>query len=105
MTRDINPQLDPDFDARIRSIAKTVYTALGSVGVPRLDFLYNRTTKELWFNEINPIPGSFAFFLWERAATPFTFPALLNHMIDEATSQARWSDADPVPKDAYLLKR
>ena len=105
MTRDINPDLPADLEAKIRDHAKTVYSLFGNVGVPRLDYLFDQTSGELFFNEINPIPGSFAFFLWERAATPFTFPDLLNHMIDEAVLQHRWSNLDPVPKDAYLLPR
>lgn len=105
MTRDINPELSAELEAQIRGHAKTVYRLFGQTGVPRFDYLYDQVSGELFFNEINPIPGSFAFFLWERAATPYTFPDLLNHMIDEAVVQHRWSNLDPVPKDAYLLPR
>ena len=34
-------------------------------GVVRIDFICTSDLTELYVNEINTIPGSFAFYLWE----------------------------------------
>ncbi len=71
--------------------ASRLFTALELAGAPRLDFMVNEKTGQLWFNEINPIPGSFGFFLWEAAHGPAHagFTGLLNALLDEARSTLR----------------
>ena len=54
-----------------RELAVATFQALGCLGVSRIDFLNDRETGELWVNEINTIPGSLAFYLWEAAGVPF----------------------------------
>ena len=66
LTRDINPDMDPARKDAVVSNARKVFAAFGARGAPRLDFLCNDKTGEIWFNEINPIPGSYGYFLWER---------------------------------------
>lgn len=107
LTRDISPELDPVFEARIRAYATVAYRAVTAAGAPRIDFLCNSETGELWLNEINPCPGSFAYFLWEAATPPVLFGDLLAHLADEAVAQADSHPApdDPVPADARLFRR
>ncbi len=105
LTREINPKMDDKMLADIRLHASRSFEALGARGCPRLDFLCNAKTGELWFNEINPIPGSFGFFLWERAAEPILFPELIEHLVDEALATSLKTFDDPVPEAARLLPR
>ena len=107
LTRDINPQIAPEFEANIRKWATTVFAQVGGSGSPRLDFLCNGKTGEAWFNEANPCPGSFGYFLWEAAKKPTLFSDLLDELITEAlTLHARAQiPADPTPEDARLFKR
>ncbi|HVW91384.1 MAG TPA: hypothetical protein VHB74_02120, partial [Devosia sp.] len=85
LTREINPPLAEAMQARIHDYARRAFAALGRRGAPRMDFLCDSKTGELWFNEINPIPGSYGFFLWEQAPEhPLLFPELLDHLIEEA---------------------
>lgn len=105
LTRDINPDLPKELQDRIHDYARRTFTALGKRGAPRIDFMSNRETGELWFNEINAIPGSYGFFLWEAAAEPLLFPELIQHLIDEATGDTIKTFEDPVPQDARLLQR
>ena len=105
LTRDINPDLPRDLQDKIHDYARRTFSALGKRGAPRIDFMSNKETGELWFNEINAIPGSYGFFLWEAAAQPLLFPELIQHLIDEATGDTIKSFEDPVPQDARLLPR
>jgi len=69
-------------EEKISSMAGTVFTALDGCGVCRIDFLMNDETGEIFFNEINTIPGSLAFYLWEPAG--LTFSDLVSRLIELA---------------------
>lgn len=107
LTRDIDPVLPGRQAPDIRRWAIAAYEAVGGSGAPRIDFLCDEATGEIWLNEINPCPGSFGFYLWEAAPEPLGFTALLTHLIAEAQARHRSVQlpADPVPPDARLLKR
>jgi D-alanine-D-alanine ligase len=95
-------------ERKIRGWAATVFERVSGTGAPRLDFLSNATTSEVWFNEANPLPGSVGYFLWEAAPTkPVLFSALLDALIKEARTLHAGAQlpADPVPESARLLPR
>lgn len=105
LTRTINPTLSDDLRTRLHTYAKRAFIALGARGAPRIDFLCNAETQQLWFNEINPTPGSYGYFLWERAAEPLLYPELIDHLVQEALRSSLKTFDDPVPEGAYLLPR
>ncbi len=84
LTRELNPSLDADFAARIHQWAKTCFSVVYGTGAPRIDFLCNAKSGELWLNEVNPCPGSFGYYLWEAGPQPILFSELLSLLIDEA---------------------
>ena len=108
LTRDINPELPDGIEDRIRGWAETVFTTVGGTGAPRFDFMSDEKTGMVWFNEANPIPGSFGYFLWEAVkGKPVLFSEFLNALINEAIEQQRRSalPADPTLPDARLFPR
>ncbi len=107
LTRDINPQIPAEMEAKIRGWAETVFKCVGGTGAPRLDFLSNEKTGEVWFNEANPCPGSFGFFLWEAAKKPVLYTEFLSALIGEAFDQHRKMQLPPDPtlRDARLFPR
>jgi len=107
LTRDIDPDLPPAIAAKVRSWAVEAFLAVGGTGAPRIDFLSNEKTGEVWLNEVNPCPGSFGFFLWEAAEKPVLFTALLDHLVNEAQARHRAGQlpVDPTPVDARLFRR
>ncbi len=105
LTRDITPDMAGNRRPLVEENAVKVFAAFGRRGAPRLDFLCNDETGEIFFNEINPIPGSYGYFLWERAEEPLLFPELVRHLVEEALADTVKSFDDPVPQGAYLLPR
>jgi D-alanine-D-alanine ligase len=107
LTRDINPTLPQGLENSLRRWAADAFEAVSGTGAPRIDFYCNEATGETWLNEVNPIPGSFAYFLWEAAEPPLGFTALLSGLIDEAIARHREIQLpdDPVPPEARLLRR
>ncbi|MGB1375647.1 MAG: D-alanine--D-alanine ligase [Rhodothermales bacterium] len=55
----------------ITDLAGRIFDALDASGVARIDFLMDDVTHDVWFNEINTIPGSLSFYLWEPTGVPF----------------------------------
>lgn len=83
-TREFNPKSLSDAGMKlIIETARIAFTALGGRGAPRFDFYSNRETGEIWLNEVNPIPGSYGYFLWEAAANPITFTEHTTNLIEE----------------------
>lgn len=107
LTRELNPEMDKKAEASIREWAGRLFEGLDGSGAPRIDFIGDAGTGEVWMNEVNPCPGSFGYFLWEAAEDPLLFTDLLSGLIDEALAISRSMSlpADPVPVDAHLLKR
>ncbi|GAK05525.1 D-alanine-D-alanine ligase [Geomicrobium sp. JCM 19037] len=55
----------------IQSLGVRTFKALGCGGVSRIDFMIDETTDSVYVNEINTIPGSLSFYLWDLPAKTF----------------------------------
>jgi D-alanine-D-alanine ligase len=107
LTRELNPSLPPDLEGKIRQWATVCFTSVYGTGAPRIDFLCNGKTGEVWLNEVNPCPGSFGYFLWEASADPLLFSELLTALIEEAVAAHRMIQLppDPTQPDSRLFPR
>ncbi|MGB4057906.1 MAG: D-alanine--D-alanine ligase [Alphaproteobacteria bacterium] len=107
LTRDINPAMDARMEHNIRDWAMRMFAGLRGTGAPRIDFIGNSKSGEIWLNEVNPCPGSFGYFLWEAAAAPVLFSEFLTAMVEEALLERRKTilPKDPVPMAARLHRR
>ncbi|MEZ5582441.1 MAG: hypothetical protein R3F37_06485 [Candidatus Competibacteraceae bacterium] len=47
----------------------------------------------MFLNEINPLPGSMSYYLWENSTPPLTYTALLSEIIDDALQRKAVRDA------------
>ncbi len=56
----------------IKSMAKATFKAFDSAGLVRIDFMINLDSDEVYVNEINTIPGSLSFYLWQHSDINFT---------------------------------
>ncbi len=107
LTRELNPDLPQETKEKIKDWSRRIFNALDGAGAPRIDYISNGSTGEIWLNEVNPMPGSVGYFLWEAAPDPLLFTEFLSFLIDESTVESRKTtlDKDPVPLDAQLFKR
>lgn len=69
--RRIPADIPPEMLAEIKNYAKTAFRALDLYGVCRFDFLLNAESNKIYINEVNTIPGSLSFYLWEPAGKRF----------------------------------
>lgn len=63
----IPARLDEDITKQIQETAKSVYKALGSSGIARVDFLFDKQSKQFFANEVNPLPGTLYHHLWKAS--------------------------------------
>lgn len=82
------PAILPDgMTERVQQLAVDTFRALGCLGVARIDFLNDRETGELWINEINTIPGSLSFYLWNEVG--MSFSQLMDELVSLAFKRQR----------------
>ena len=101
VSREIPAKLSEEKREEIREIAGRAFKALGCNGVSRIDFLIDDDTGELFFNEINTIPGSLAFYLWEPVNIPYR--ELLDRMIQLALKRVRTEESLTFTFDTNIL--
>ena len=80
--REIPANLPKESTDFIRNAACETFRALSCDGVARIDFIIDEATGEIYVNEINTIPGSLSFYLWEYSGINFT--ALIDRLIEIA---------------------
>ncbi len=74
----------------IRELSCKIFKAIGACGVVRIDFIIDGETDTVYANEINTIPGSLAFYLWD--ATDLKYPELCDKLIELAFRRQRNRD-------------
>ncbi|MCL2754658.1 MAG: D-alanine--D-alanine ligase [Oscillospiraceae bacterium] len=87
LKRKIPAEIPPETREQVRTMAVRAFKALGCSGVARIDFLLDTKSGELFFNEINTIPGSLSFYLWEPLK--ISYPELLDEMLELALKRER----------------
>ena len=86
-TRIIPADISAELTASIQEMAVKAFHAIGCGGVARIDFLMDGKTGEVYVNEINTIPGSLSFYLWEK--TGLSFSGLMDELVSLALKRHR----------------
>ena len=83
----IPAELPADVTAEIQRLAGETFRVLSCHGVSRVDVMIDRTDGKIYVNEINTIPGSLSFYLWE--ATGLRFDQLMDELVKLALRRKR----------------
>jgi len=86
-SRIIPARLDETETQLVKDLALKTFKVLGSSGVVRVDLMKNQVTGKYYVNEINTIPGSLAFYLWEPVG--ISYQQLLQRLITIALDNYR----------------
>ena len=79
LSRVVPAPIDDATRDEIQRVAREVFRQLDCKGVVRIDFMFDRATEKLYITEINTIPGSLAFYLWEAGGMKYS--ALIDRMV------------------------
>ncbi len=80
--RRIPAPIEKNYELRITNYAKEIFKVCGCSGVTRVDFLIDKKSNEIYVVEINTIPGSLSFYLWE--AKGLSFRDLIDKLVENA---------------------
>ena len=85
----------------IQEMAMLAFSAIDARGVARVDFLLDSKQKP-YVNEINTLPGSISFYLWE--AMEIKFSELIERLIDLAYSAHKAKTSQIYTFDSGILE-
>ena len=103
VSRKIPAELSPEKRKEVQELAVKSFQKLGCNGVARIDFMIDEENGKLYFNEINTIPGSLAFYLWEPVG--ISYPELLDRMIRLALKRVREEESITFSFDTNILNQ
>ena len=85
LSRIIDPEdLDIKIKEQVTAYALLAAKTLQTGGVCRFDFMIDVDNGQLYFNELNSIPGSLAHYLWAKSKPNFLYTEILTIMIESA---------------------
>ena len=99
--RKIPADISEEKAAEIRDLSCKIFKAIGASGVVRIDFLLDTDTDKVYANEINTIPGSLAFYLWE--ATDLKYTDMIDRLVEIAFRRQRNRDNLTFTIDTNIL--
>ena len=86
---------------RIQFLARETFRVLSCHGVSRVDMIIDRKTRNIYVNEINTIPGSLSFYLWE--ASGISFEQLMDRLVELAIKRKREQGMKTVSYDHNIF--
>ncbi|MCM1075787.1 MAG: D-alanine--D-alanine ligase [Bacteroides sp.] len=97
----IPADLPADVTEKIQYLAGETFRVLGCHGVSRIDFIIDDDKNEVFVNEINTIPGSLSFYLWEASGLPFD--KLMDKLVQLALKRKREQGLKTVSYDQNIF--
>lgn len=79
-SRIIPADISDSLKQQIEESSVKIFRAFGGRGISRIDYMIEK--NNLYFNEINTLPGSLAFYLWEK--TGISFSKLVDKLVSLA---------------------
>lgn len=86
LDRQIPAKISDDLKTKIEDFATKAYRACYCTGLVRIDFMIDdKDPENPVITEINPIPGSVSFYIWEAAG--YDFQSQITHALEDAITQ------------------
>ena len=102
LDRKLPADIDESTKNEIQKLAVETFKVLNCNGVVRIDFMIDMDTNKIYVNEINTIPGSLAFYLWE--ATGIKYKELIDILINLALKRNREQNNLSFSYDTKILE-
>jgi D-alanine-D-alanine ligase len=103
LARQIPAPISDELTKRVQQLAIESFKMLDCRGVARIDFLLDQKTETLYVNEINTLPGSISFYLWEPL--DINISALVDRLIQLAIEAHQERQRTTYSVDSPLLAR
>ena len=97
----IPADLPVEMSERIQKMAGETFRVLSCHGVSRVDVMVDEKDNSIYVNEINTIPGSLSFYLWE--ASGISFSQLMDKLVQFALKRKRAIDRKTFTYDQNIF--
>lgn len=97
----IPADLPVEVSDRIRFLAGETFRVLSCHGVSRVDVIIDADNGNIYVNEINTIPGSLSFYLWEATGLPFD--KLMDTLVKLALKRKREQSKKTISYDQNIF--
>ena len=94
--------IEDELRDRIQEMSRSIFRMMDCKGCVRIDYMFDREGGGLYITEINTIPGSMAFYLWENAGV--SYRELIDRMVDIAERAHRDRNASNYAYSSDILK-
>lgn len=84
-TRRIPAPISSSLTTKVQDLAKQLFHIFDCSGVVRIDFFVDPSEEQIYVIEINTIPGSMSYYLWEATGLPYT--KLVDELVQIALKQ------------------
>lgn len=101
-SRQVPADLSDEQRTKIETYVQQTFQALCCSGVARIDCMIDGDTGEIYVNEINTIPGSLSFYLWEEIG--MSFRQEMDELIALALKKNRDKEAITFTYDSNILE-
>lgn len=80
LSRELPAKIDKILEEKLKKLAVEVFRLIRAKGMIRIDFMVS--ADKIYVTEVNPIPGSMSYYLWE--ASGVSFREQITDLIDQA---------------------
>ncbi|MBK5293132.1 MAG: D-alanine--D-alanine ligase [Acidobacteriia bacterium] len=101
LNRIIPAPISPELTAYVQQLATRAFQSLGCQGIARIDFLLAEDGHTVFVNEINTMPGSLSFYLWE--ASGLGFDQLVTRLVENGMERFHQKISTQFSLDVNLL--
>ena len=84
LSRCVPAPIGEELTQKVQALSLEVFKALDLRGVVRIDYMIHPQTERLTITEVNAIPGSMAFYLWNQSDPKLPYPELIDRLVDIA---------------------
>ena len=102
LERQLPANIDEKVKNTIQEYAIKTFKLLNCNGVVRIDFMIDIDSNKIYVNEINTIPGSLSFYLWE--ASGLKYKELLTKLVELAFKRKREESSISYKFDTNILE-
>ncbi|MDD4187193.1 MAG: D-alanine--D-alanine ligase [Bacilli bacterium] len=100
--RKIPADISIETEKNIRKYAEETFKTLNCISIVRIDFMIDLDADNIYVNEVNTIPGSLSFYLWD--ASGMSYKELLTKLINLALKKEREEKNITYKFDTNILK-
>lgn len=101
-SRILPADIDNKTKEEIENMSKEAFKVLGASGVVRIDYLMDKKSNKIYINELNTIPGSLSFYLWDKKNISYT--ELLDNLVTIAIKKEKSKKKKTHSFDSNILE-